>query len=152
MMLDIKNKVDTDALMIMWRLCTPPHIVKGIVFINLVHFNTNRKLPKLIIVVFVNSECMITVSWKEDTKLVGRTTSFSMVHSSKLDIARSSALQILPTWFVVVAAADAMLLWFFHGINGSENPLDGIDQVSWTVCVLAFYQALSFLVHMSSSS
>jgi hypothetical protein len=53
----IKNKeVDTEALlMIAWRLCTSPQIVKSVVFINMIHFNTNRSLPKLVVIVFINS-------------------------------------------------------------------------------------------------
>jgi hypothetical protein len=37
-MLDIKDEVNTDALLITRRFCTSPHIVKGAISINLVHF------------------------------------------------------------------------------------------------------------------
>jgi hypothetical protein len=64
-MLDIEDEVNTDALMITWRFCTSPHIAKGVTFINLVHFSTNEKLPKAIIVVLIDSECMVSISWKD---------------------------------------------------------------------------------------
>ena len=63
-MLDIKNEVNTDSLVITWRLSTSPHIAKGAVFGNLIHFTTNEELPEMIIIVLVNSVCMISVSWK----------------------------------------------------------------------------------------
>ena len=63
-MLDIEDEVDTDSLMITWRLSTSPHIAKGVVFGNLLHFTTNGELPEVIIIVLVNSECMVLVSWK----------------------------------------------------------------------------------------
>jgi hypothetical protein len=102
---DIKDEVDTDALMITWRFCTSPHIVKGVIFINLVHFSTNGKLPKVMIVVLIDSECMISISWKENTKLEGGSSSLRMqlglfTHPSKLDSVRSNALQRLPSWFI----------------------------------------------------
>jgi hypothetical protein len=48
---------------------------------------------------------MVVILWKEDTKLVGRTTPFGMVlglsaNPSKLDSVRSNVLQRLPAWFV----------------------------------------------------
>jgi hypothetical protein len=63
-MLDIEDKVDTDSLMITRRLSTSPQIAKGVVFGNLLHFTTNGELPEVIIIVLVNSECMVSVSWK----------------------------------------------------------------------------------------
>jgi hypothetical protein len=63
-MLDIEDEVDTDSLMITWRLSASPHIAKCVAFGNLIHFTTNRELPEVIIIVLVNSECMVSVSWR----------------------------------------------------------------------------------------
>jgi hypothetical protein len=75
-MLDIKDKVDTDARMITWRFCTSPHIAKGVTFRDLIQ--CQWKLPKVVIVVLANSYCMLLVSWGKNIKLVGRASSFSM--------------------------------------------------------------------------
>jgi predicted lipid carrier protein YhbT len=49
-MLDIEDRVDTDALMITRRLCISHHIAEGIILHNcLIHLNANGKLPKVVI-------------------------------------------------------------------------------------------------------
>jgi hypothetical protein len=72
-MFDIKNEMNPDALMITWRLGISPHIKESVIFADLIHFNTNGKLPEFVVVEIIGLESMIAIIWKKDTKLVGRT-------------------------------------------------------------------------------
>jgi hypothetical protein len=104
-MLDIKDEVDTNALMIAWRFGSSPHVSEGIIFIDLIHLTANGEFPELIIIVLVDSECMVAIVWEENTELVSGSTSFGLklslpAHASELDSARGNAFERLPSWSV----------------------------------------------------
>jgi hypothetical protein len=95
---DVKKKMNPDVLMITWRCHTSPHITKGFIFMDLIHFNTNGELPELVVIVLINLESMIAIIWQEDTKVVGRTKSFGrdlslLTHLGKLYSALGNALE-----------------------------------------------------------
>jgi hypothetical protein len=99
--LDIEDEVNTDALMIAWRLSTSPHIAEGIIFGDLGHLDANGSFPNMIVIVLINSKGMIAIIGKEDSELVGRTRSFGVkfgltAHASKFYSASSNALQRFP--------------------------------------------------------
>ena len=69
-MFDIRNKMNLDPLMISWRLHTFPHVVEGVISVNLIHFSANGEFPEMIVVVVVvYMESMLGIVGEENPKL-----------------------------------------------------------------------------------
>jgi hypothetical protein len=69
-MFDIRNKMNLDPLMISWRLHTFPHVVEGVISVNLIHFSANGEFPEMIVVVVVvYMESMLAIVGEENPKL-----------------------------------------------------------------------------------